>query len=193
MPPMGLLARWADRQERKRDIRKAIESSLYHASLFVLLRSALGMLETSPEAATRFDRELRVYIASVLEDVRLSETRLYGFRGPADQWVDAQTAIVSQGLKVDGSRSRQIGVAAFIEQLCRRLLQISAELDLATLSTRDARAALMSAYGSAQSSLEWYEGDLWDEASTAGLLNDKDHARMRDRAVRQVAKVVRGI
>ena len=168
---MGLRER-ADRQVRKRDVRRAIEEIHFQIRLWEGLTSALEVTEHDKPTLDRFDDTLSEYMDALVSGLRESEARLWGFKGNPVEWNGSQAMIASGLVKWDeDKRERFILADVYLSDLRIRLTHILDELQAGHLTTSEARATLKSEIDSFHDRCLDHCKRLEDEAISGGLAN----------------------
>ncbi|MDA0988184.1 MAG: hypothetical protein O2783_03425 [Chloroflexi bacterium] len=178
---------WADRQVRKRDVRRAIEETHFQIRLWEGLTSALKVTEHNKATLDRFDDNLREYMDALISGLRENEARLWGFKGNPVEWNDPQAMIVSGLVKWDeDKRERLILADVYLSDLRIRLTHILDELQIGHLTASEARATVKSEIASFHDGCLDHCKRLEDEAISGGLANQRiieKHKRLAEKRV----------
>jgi hypothetical protein len=181
------LREWADRQVRKRDLRRVIEETHFQMRLWQGFNIAIEVTEYDKSVLDRFDNTLPEYMDALLAGLRESEARLWGFKGDPIEWNEFQIMIAAGAVKWDeDKRERLILAEVYLNPLRGRLTHVLDELRVGHVTTSEARATLKSEIDSFCEQCLEHCKRLEDEAISDGLANHsiiEKHKRLAEKRV----------
>lgn len=187
---MGL-KEWADKQVRKRDLRVAIEEAHFQNRMLQMLAAALRATEFDEDALHRFDATLPEYLELLVSGLRESQARLWGFKGKASEWMGQQKMINSGRVRWNNDRRQRLTLAIALEGLEQRIGGILSELKAGHLTTMETRAAILSEMDTFQDNCSDRITRLEDEGCAAGLIEQNDVVKLKERAEKRVGTIMR--
>jgi hypothetical protein len=187
---MGL-REWADRQARKRDLRRAVEETHFQMRLWQVLSTSIQVTEYDKAILDAFDNTLPEYMDGLLAGLRESEARLWGFKGNPIEWDGSQIMIAAGAVKWDeDKRERLILAEVYLSPFRRRLTQILDELRAGQLTASEARATLKFEMDSFCEQCLEHCKRLEDEAISAGVANHSVIDKYKRLAEKRVGAIV---